>query len=63
MFNFFRKALIEENTRLKEEKKCLGELNSIKQKEINKLNKKIREKDKELKKLRYILKSENSFRK
>lgn len=53
--------LTEENLRLKEEKECLFELNSIKQDEILKLKKTIKEKNKELKRLKYILRKEKSF--
>jgi hypothetical protein len=55
-------ALTSENLRLKEEKSCLYELSKIKQKKIKSLEKKIKEQDKEISKLRYILKCEKSFR-
>lgn len=53
--------LTEENLRLKEEKECLHEMNIIKQAEILKLKKSIKEKNKELKRIRYIIKKEKSF--
>jgi hypothetical protein len=53
--------LTSENLRLKDEKSCLYELSKIKQKKIKSLEKKVREQNKEISKLKYLLKCEKSF--